>query len=354
MQLGISDSDIKFNESLYGDNTFVFELCDFDGLENEENENTFLNDEWKNCPDCNVHMNPMENTYICTLCGRTQEVFINNECVNSSSFDNCRTNDLSPTSFKIVGKNSYFYNKAVLQSTTEYSKTQYQTTKHYLNQCNDQRNIEYTTEFKKGKFPKNVLIAAAELYNIIQSNKIVRRGYGRKGTLGACLYFEFIRNGITKKPREIAKFLAIEEFHLSKGDKLLRRLHAEGLIDIPIHHSPVDSYLIQYFESLGIDTKYIPYISDIIDKATNGEMIGENSSKLSTQCVGSIWLLKMQLNLKITRTTISKICDITKPTYEKYYNYLLRNYNILNEICERHDIPLISSIKFRIPKKKKC
>jgi transcription initiation factor TFIIIB Brf1 subunit/transcription initiation factor TFIIB len=198
-----------------------------------------------------------------------------------------------------------------------------------------------------GKLPVVILREAASLYSTIQKCNIVRRGNGRKGALGACIYFVCNRHNITKKPKEIAAFLNIEESYLSKGDKLLRRLNAEGKIDIPIYHNPKDAYILQYFEALNVDKKYKPFVSELIDASSvvGHGIMGENNSRISTKCAGAIYTLKAQGLIGISKSDIVKYCKISKSTFIRYYEFLVVNRRVLKPIFKKHNIPPLKKKK---------
>ena len=321
--------------SLVDDSIFTLTEDDF------MDENKLHIIDWKNCSECNVQMQPMEYGYACPSCNRSENI---NMHVDDQTMANNNSNDICSTALKFVGSDIRGLNQTIIKFTADNKKTQDLTTSRQLLRCNDQ--------FKNRKIPKTILMAVAEQFSIIQKSGYVLRGNIRLGTLAACLSFECVRQNITKKPQEIARFFGIEETHLSKGDKLLRELYAKGIIDIPIHHNPINSYLIQYFELLSIDTKYIQFATDIIERTAGDDIIGENSSKPSTQCVGVIWLLNILEDLKISRSVISTACTITKPTYERYYSYLLKNHIALDVICDQYEIKKVSTIKVRVSKKK--
>lgn len=317
----------------YGDAGYTFALFDdneFDDIKDDKID--LVEEDWKMCPDCSIRMQPMKTSYQCSQCGRDKPMFEPSEGFNTSIIDNYNTNASCSLSIKIVGQGSYRYHKALLKSLNDYSKTQNNHTNTQLSRCNAQTN--------DGKLPIIILREAADLYGEIQKHNIVRRGNGRKGALGACIYFVCNRHDITKKPKEISTFLNIEESYLSKGDKLLRRLHSEGKINIPIYHNPTDAYILQYFEALSIDNKYKPFISEIIDRASMIDMMGENNSRISTKCAGTIYMLKMQMSLDFTKGDIVKYCKISKSTFIRYYEFLSQNRKLLKYIFKKHEIPV--------------
>jgi transcription initiation factor TFIIIB Brf1 subunit/transcription initiation factor TFIIB len=353
MQTYNSDFDFPFNtnnnnlfdkedaESIeYGDANYTFALFEDNEFEEFEDETPELAcaEDWKTCPECGIRMQPMKCSYQCLECGRDTQVLEQGGEFSASIIENYNTNANCSLSIKIVGKDSYRYHKALLRTASDYSKIQSNNTNKQLRRFNSQS--------KESKLPIIILKEAAELYGKIQRCNIVRRGNGRKGALGACIYFVCNRHNITKKPKEIAMFLSIEESYLSKGDKLLRRLHAEGKIDIPVHHNPKDAYILQYFESLGIDNKYKPFVSELIDRASHVDMMGENNSRISTKCAGAVYTLKVQESLKISKSDIVKYCKISKSTFIRYHEFLIQNRRALKPVFKKHNVtPLRKSKK---------
>lgn len=324
----------------YGDASYTFSLFDANEFEDfgDEIPEIECKEDWKTCPECSIRMQPMKSSYQCLQCGRDTQVLEQSGEFSASIVDNYNTNANCSLSIKIVGKDSYKYHKALLRTASDYSKIQSNNTNKQLNRFNSQS--------KDSKLPIIILKEAAELYGKIQKCNIVRRGNGRKGALGACIYFVCNMHNITKKPKEIAIFLNIEESYLSKGDKLLRRLHAEGKIDIPIHHDPKDAYILQYFESLNIDDKYKPFVSELIDRASQVDMMGENNSRISTKCAGAVYTLKIQESLKFSKSDIVKYCKISKSTFIRYYEFLVQNRKLLKSVFRKYGIsPLIKSKK---------
>jgi transcription initiation factor TFIIIB Brf1 subunit/transcription initiation factor TFIIB len=331
----IQDDNIE-----YGGAECIFALFADDEFKNVDDDIADMEyyDDWKICPDCKIRMRPMKNSYTCTQCGRDNKVLEQNGEFSSSIIDNYNTNEYCSLSIKIVGKDSYRYQKALCRTSSDYSKIQSNNTNKQLSRFNSQSTGK--------RLPVVILKEAAELYGEIQKCNIVRRGNGRKGTLGACIYFVCNRHNITKKPKEIAMFLDIEESYLSKGDKLLRRLHSEGKIDIPVHHNPKDAYILQYFEALNIDNKYKSFVSELIDRASCVDMMGENNSRISTKCAGAVYTLNIQESLKINKSDIAKYCNIAKSTFIGYYEFLLQNRRLLKPVFNKYNItPLVKSEK---------
>lgn len=318
-----------------GDANYAFALFDAGEFADigEEMPELSCENKWKVCQDCNVQMRPMKNSYKCDNCGVDKQVYVYKNEFSANIIDNYNSNENCSQSIKIVGPCSYRYKKALWKTSSDHGKVQSNTTNRQLNRFNAQSAV--------GKLPIIILKEAAELYKTVQTYNIVCRGKGRVGALGACIGFVCDIHDISKKPKEIAAFLDIEESYLSKGDKLLRSLHAENKIDIPIYHNPTNAYLIQYFEALCIDEKFKPFISDLIERASQTDMLGENNSRISTQCAGAIYALKVLENLSYKKSDIVKYCKISKSTFIRYYEFLLKNRKILNTVCIAHKVSIL-------------
>jgi transcription initiation factor TFIIIB Brf1 subunit/transcription initiation factor TFIIB len=318
--------DIECGDASYA--FALFEDGEFDDM--EDTPEMSCENEWRTCEDCNTRMRPMKNSYKCEECGIDEKVYENKNEFSISIIDNYNSSEQCSQSIKIVGKDSYRYKKALWKTSSDYKKVQSNTTNRQLSRFNAQSRV--------GRLPIIILKEAADLYKQVQKYNIVCRGKGRVGALGACIGFVCDIHDISKKPKEIAAFLDIDESYLSKGDKLLRSLHAEGKIDIPIYHNPKNAYLIQYFEALDIDEKYKPFVSDLIDRASQTDMRGENNSRISTQCAGAVYALKILENLSFKKADIVRYCKISKSTFIRYHDFLLKNRKTLNLICEEHNI----------------
>lgn len=296
------------------------------------------------CPDCNIEMRVIDNSVRCLTCGREEEMVITDENISNTIISQYNTHANCPYPLKVVGAGSNPINKSIIITSSDYSKTQSNATKRQLSNLN--------ANSKDLKLPNIVLDRAAEIYGIMQKNNIVRRGKGRLGLLGACIFYACSEQCITKRLKDISKFVNVEESYISNGDKDLRKIKSEGKLEINIHYDPKDDYINQYFDVLRLDEKYKPVISDIIDiSSQHTKMRGENNSRVCTKCAGAIFLLVIQLKLKITMQDIVKYCKIST-IFTGYYEFLLKNRKRINKILDKHSIPIIDKSKKKKQKQK--
>ena len=289
------------------------------------------------CNDCKIEMQFIDSSIRCLTCGREEEMIVTDESISNTIISQYNTHANCPFSLKAVGIGSNSINKSIIITGSDYSKTQSNVTKRQLSRLN--ANSKYL------KLPNIVLDRAAEIYGIMQKNNIVRRGKGRLGLLGACIFYSCSEHGITKRSKDISKFVNVEESYISSGDKDLRNVKSKGKLEINIHYNPQEDYINQYFDALRLDEKYKPVISDIIDiSSQHTEMRGENNSRISTKCAGAIFLLVTQLKLKINMQDIVKYCNIST-IFTGYYEFLLKNRKRINKILVKHSINIIDKHK---------
>jgi hypothetical protein len=198
-------------------------------------------------------------------------------------------------------------------------------------------------------FPHDLFAAVANLYNTIQANylekcnkKFVHRGSIKDEILAALIKFECIKKKITRKNKDIAKFMQLQTTGFSRGEDIVRELHARGLIDIIVDEDPL-IYVDRYLEALDLhnDENYDRYRSFIIDIVSFSELIKIGmSSQISSKIVGCLWILINKCKLSITLEMLEKKTDdIGKNTYIKFYKLVLYEIAKFVHIFNMYKIP---------------
>ena len=215
-------------ESLFDFEAFNDE--DFDRLYNETMENKSENfdaNSYKKCDNCDIQMSPnINNTLLCKGCGFMKTTIIDNTEYEPSMTDyNTSSNYHVP--IKCVGKNAYQYQKQLRNNTSQYCIIQETNLRRKLEKLNFNSEVI--------KLPKNILANVLLQYKIIRDTSKIHRGEILKGMIGALLYYECLKEGIVRKPKEISNWFKINENDLSKGDKILRDLDEKGIIKLPLY-----------------------------------------------------------------------------------------------------------------------
>jgi transcription initiation factor TFIIIB Brf1 subunit/transcription initiation factor TFIIB len=285
------------------------------------------------CPKCNIEGKISDGTIQCESCGLTTFIDGESDKFSLSVEQDHNTSNNSFMSFNFVGKNSYCYQRSFLKTCANYSS---------FRKNNNRKDLyNYNYQYDGKKIPKNAIKLAIELFSKIKEEKYVFRGNGKKGVLGACLFYACVMNNITKTPREISAIMEIEERFLSQGDRTIHELNEKGVISIPTILRPLQDYLDQYFPALGIPEKYKTFVFDLIDRAEKKNIHIQNDSRTTTKSIGAIYLLTMRIKeLKhINKDQIVKECGISKSTFIRYYNLLILNYKVLKPVFKKYKIP---------------
>lgn len=327
-----------------------FELCnddDFYNLLNDSIENSIDNitNDYKNCLDCNIQMQPnINNTLTCPKCGFIKNVIIEN-LEYEPSMSGYNTNENYHIPIKCIGKNSFQYQKYLRNNTSEYSIIQETTLKKLLEKLNYQSD-----DFV---IPKNIISSVLAQYKKIRKTSKIHRGEILKGILGSLIYYECLKEGIIRKPKELAKWYSISENDLSKGDKILRELEEEGVIELPINKDFDTEYIISYLKRINLDLKYEQFLLDLLNKI-NELKIGNPNARLSTKIASLIFLLIISKKYPISSEEIANEFDISISTFKNFYMEIFKNKDKLNEIFIRYNIILPDKIprKSRVNKKK--
>lgn len=328
-----------------------FELCnddDFNHLFDNTLDNIINNklssNEYKNCEDCNIQMQPnINNTLTCPNCGFIKTVIIEN-LEYEPSMSGYNTNENYHIPIKYVGKNSFQYQKFLRNNTSEYSIIQETSLKKILDRLNYQSN-----DFV---IPKNIINNVLNQYKKIRNTSKIHRGEILKGILGSLIYYECLKEGIIRKPKELAKWYSISEHNLSKGDKILRELEEEGIIELPLNKDFDSEYIISYLKRINLDIKYEIFLLELLNKI-NDLKIGNPNARLSTKIASLIFLLTISKSFNISSEDIAKEFDISVSTFKNFYIEIFKNKDKLTDIFKKYDIVLPNKIPRKVRSNKK-
>lgn len=273
-----------------------------------------------------------DSSYSCNKCSLVYNFISENSYSNSVATD-CNVNSECFRSYKVVGKNSYAADRTMLKAASNYPKFRNMSTLREVINFNNQNSGIY--------IPKDVIKMAINMYENIKKNKYVFRKDGRKGVLSALIYYACYLNGISRVPAEIAHFSGIEEKFYSFGYRVLHSLSEKGIINIPIKINPINDYLNRYCTLLGIDKKYIKFLVDLINQAEKKKLHVKYDSKTNTKCVGVIFMICQRVpeyKTSITKEIIEEKCNISKTTFQKYYNMLCNHYKLIKKIFKKYNI----------------
>lgn len=317
-----------------------FELCnenDFDLFLNDDftNKLDISNNNYKNCDDCNIQMQPnINNTLTCPNCGFIKNVIIEN-LEYEPSMSGYNTNENYHIPIKCIGKNSFQYQKYLRNNTSQYSIIQETTLKKLLEKLNYQSD-----DFV---IPKNIISNVLIQYKKIRETSKIHRGEILKGILGSLIYYECLKEGIIRKPKELARWYSISENDLSKGDKILRELEEKSIIELPINKDFNIEYINCYLKRIDVDIKYESFLIELLNEI-NKLKIGNPNARLSTKIASLIFLLIISKKYNISADEIAKEFDISVSTFKSFYMEIFKNKEKLTVILNKYDIKLPDKI----------
>lgn len=326
-----------------------FELLDLDEFSSfydiKEEDLDEIN--YKICPKCDIHMSfKITNEYICEQCGLSRDNIASSDDYNVASGNSYNTLNNSSTPIKCVGNNSFKF-QCLLRNNSSYSVVQENNIKNTLFRLNYN-----CTELN---VPKDILLSVNEQYKLIRKSNNIYRGQILKGILASLTYYECLKQKLTHKPKEIASWFNIDSINLSKGDKILRSLSEEGVIDLDLDKIEINNnFIYSYAMRLEIDVDYLPFLYELLDEINKLKIINPNS-KSSTKAISLLYLLIVCKKIPITQDKLYEEFKISISTFKSMTNTILKNSNLLEHIFKKYNIPKLNSVprvtKTRKPKK---
>lgn len=266
-----------------------------------------------------------EYSYVCPKCAY-MEVLEDNLSCNIQTGDGHNVSNNSYMSFKPTGIKNRIYQNTMIKYTSEknvYRDTQIHELLKKYNFINNDLTI-----------PQNILESAAQMFITLKNSQesYVKRGKSRRGVLGAAIYFECLRAGITKTKSQIAKMMKVDESDITHGENELKYYASigGGIIDIPENVNPFSDYFNTYFEIFNIPVdKYKDFAMDLLETMIAKNVTEVLSCHNNTKCIGVVYFIGKHFKLPdISHENISKNCNgITRSTYLNIYNAIIKYIN---------------------------
>jgi transcription initiation factor TFIIIB Brf1 subunit/transcription initiation factor TFIIB len=326
-------------DGIDGMDDMFMDMDEFADILKELNDDT-VQDSYKKCDECGVDMLPeLNNTLTCTQCGLVIDCFTDN--INyEPSMDGYNTSDKFHIPIKCVGKNSFQYQKQLRNSTSQYSLVQESNLRKKLDKLN----------FKSPelKIPKNILTNTINQYRLIRQTNKINRGSVLDGIIGSLVYYECLKEGIIRKPKEISEWMCICENDLSKGDKILRYMEVSGVIEIPTNEDNEDKYIESYLKRMCMDKSHKALILEVFYRLEEWR-IGNPNSRLSTKIAALIFMVALVYNLEVEADDISKEFNIAISTFKSFYNDMVKRKKYIEDILVKYKVELPA----KLPRKKR-
>lgn len=294
----------------------LFDLLDLHTYDNTTTDVAY-------CPACNLLMVLVESEYNCTQCGRVQKEM----CEWNGDRDDMENGYVKLS----LGGTTHRY--TISQNTHH---TQKKAISDQLRECQRLSSVQ---------IPIEVLNAVTETYNMIQRHvksddkKFVHRGTIKDETLAALIKFECISRHITRKNRDIAKFMRLPTDGFSRGESLLRSLQSQKHIVLP-DDDPTDGYIDRYSTNFKLTEDHRAFVVELLN-IVDDLNIGL-SSQPASKVAGAIWLLVQRVT-KMDDNAFELLVDGTKKnTFKKFAHEIERLIYLepIRQCFENFMIPL--------------
>jgi uncharacterized Zn finger protein (UPF0148 family) len=275
------------------------------------------------CDLCDSPLDIYNGHYLCSECGICEDILHEED----AAFTNYNNDPGASSSLKIIGKEASKHQKHHIQMTSDYSKKKEIDSKAEFDKL-------YSKSNRAEKPPRSIYDKASELFNLIQSGQ-VNRSSRRKGIQVACICVEAKRAGMTKDRGLMAEIHNTSLKVLNKGIDDLEVLAAQGIIDIPKAGDDEDSFIAQNFRKYNIDMKFIPFVTDFVDRSNEKHV--SPSSGPNPKCIGTIYLLAKLLKMNDVLDRLAKECEISRPTYLRFYNGAIAKHDKFQKVYQKYD-----------------
>lgn len=189
----------------------------------------------------------------------------------------------------------------------------------------------------KIKFSHEILGRACDLCQTLQQHAVYRANILFQ-ILCACISAACYEYNNPLKPIEIAKFMGLKRKGFPKGEKRLREAVEAGYISIVQNYNPSVQFLTRYFNMIKLDMKYFQLAKDLLDATFKNKICID--SKLTSRCVGIIWLIILVLKLPYNAGELDTAFSIRKNTFSKIIKTLRKYKRFIRPVFEAHGVQL--------------
>jgi transcription initiation factor TFIIIB Brf1 subunit/transcription initiation factor TFIIB len=289
------------------------------------------------CKKCKSQCLIAITSVICKKCGQERDRNFTVEHFGASDGHNTSRTAFAP--FKFTGKGATAYQHVLLVSGSDYSIRSKIIISKELHRFN--RNFET-------QIPKDIVNKAVKMFNNMRDNiKNSNTGSGivrndvKNGVLGACLSYACAEANYAMPFKKIAELMEIEETYLHQGDRRVRAAATKKHISLPKNINVVENYVDKYCRKLGVDEKYIIFVKDLINRVEEKKLNLEYACQPLTKCAGAIYMLTRRVkSIKITEKQISSNCGISRGTFKRYYDLIVRYHRLFKKVFKRNGISM--------------
>ena len=272
----------------------------------------------KNC-DGRKLIDPESKKFICNYCGKVYDDAPNTTIsVNEAKKYNVGT---SSQSLRYTGPHAKALQKCLYSSGSNYAPIKRKNVRRTF--------MEPLYQYDGVDQIRDIIKEAIEMFLEIP---VIVRGDIRRGIMGMCLYYKSLEYEKVMLRSEIMECMRVSSNDLSRGDKKLKMLEAQGSIKLPSEENILRCYIKKYSLRFDITEKRYKKFIYMLIKFTNIKKISQ-SSLLNSKCAGAFHILSIYSDIGLTTNMISEVCRTSIPTFLKFSNEVI---SIINGSNRRH------------------
>lgn len=165
--------------------------------------------------------------------------------------------------------------------------------------------------------PASIIEEAKMFYKKVTESKIMR-GENRSGLIATSIYMSCKAHKVPRSAKEIAKIFNLKLTTMTKSCKKF-----QDLLKMNMDSSSPNDFVMRFSSKLGLTSEIKDLCRYIVSKADELGIVSENTPPSIS--AAAIYMCNMVCSLGMSKTEISKNCDISQVTlckcYKKLYNY---------------------------------
>lgn len=294
---------------------------------------------WDFCPACNIKMMNDDNGMSCSICGLVAQSVSKQHDVIDAGRIKRSTGSKKGKIFTMSGNNTEATQKKNIRGQLQI----------------------YADAYKGAPIPPDILTSVTNQYidiqkkvtnreNIIKIEKgeprgrkqFIHRGNLKDEILATLISYECVRRGCTRKSADIALFMQLQTAGFSDGEKEIRQLAADGIIELPTDENEIDGFIYRYMARLMLPEELHNncrnFVTDIVNLSDQYNI--DISSQPVTKIAGCLWAYVSYKHIKYSLDQLEAATDNTKRnTFMKFFIKIVSNMNIFRIVFEKHNVP---------------
>ncbi len=305
-----------------------------------ENHTSELDIDDEKCPECCVMYQLKDaQTKVCPQCGVEIDFESENSLYTHDATHSYNCGSSSHMPFKVNGVTK----SAMLQNSLMKRVSDYETLKRRKIYNKIMKWVVQVPD-ECVSIPISIVNETVNAYCELQEeNKLVKRAGGLDSVLAFIIHNKCSHAGTPRDYKHIVKLAGIQDSQLSAGERAIDKLKDQTIIEDVVKDECVD-YVEVFFEKLGIECndRYKGFVVDLV-RNSRLEKINtkDNTSIMTTRCIGSIYILSTQLKLGVPKEDFEVKCSIAKGTFMRFVSMISTHMEkkCIKKVFAKYDIP---------------